>query len=853
MLGDPSSPSDDDINRIEEMLLNKVQQRTPTRMNEDTYLVKVFKYYDLGDSGFCDFDQFRKALQPFTSGVGGLEFIFSRYSSDGLLNYKAFAQDFVSGALRNPLPGGMDGDEYMETVDQTLQRMKMAVFAKGPRGITSFAIAFRNADPQNKRTLSYEEFEEVLKDFSNNMECPLSPDLVENLFISFRQMYNPTQLSYDEFFLALKLELSPDRVASIRAAFRRLDVSSEGLVDIDAMINAYNANRHPMVSEGVRTAQDILDEFSETLQDLVAFRRGQRSYPTNLVAWEEFEDYYSTISGCIESDAQFCNVLTRVWDIDKTPSAALDAKAVAAAPAAGVPPKSRTGLHHWQTNTLPSSNAYRNVDTVVNLDEVLQRARKIISKRGLRSAVDVVKNFVQVDDDVDDFIDVYEFRQACTQSQLTFRDEEEDRIFGAFAASPRGQGAQRRMNVFKFLQAVQGTMNFQRRQLVETVFVALGGTLGDKDSTVSPAGLKDGFAPEQHPMVTKGELDPLLVLNEFLDTFSILAHVLGGCQNGMVALADLIAYYEVVSSTIDNDAYFDLMMRRIWMLPLSGDEPEENGNGAPKIHPHRPIPMYERPPSPMAERKPPRFDGPSAYSTNADPDDGDLHRRFLRKELQASDTTGGYPGCSPITKSQIRFDETISSEVGIICKRLRQNLARRNLRGWCSLVKHFGMYDYRKNGSIMRLDWERINKSLGLGLSPEERESLFKSLSYSRKDGSMDFRECLKHAKGPMSPKRAEYIGALFENLCDIAKRDAVPASVLKQRFEARSSPLCVLGKKDPTTVETDFFEAVDFFGGSSLDSDKFFDFFSVISAVFEEEDEFRLMCTAAFGLSMDR
>jgi len=404
------------------------------------------------------------------------------------------------------------------------------------------------------------------------------------------------------------------------------------------------------------------------------------------------------------------------------------------------------------------------------------------------------------------------------------------------------------MNVFRFLQAVQGTMGFQRRQIVEQVYVALGGKLDDKEQTISPAILKDGFHAESHPMVTKGELDPLLVLNEFLDTFSILAHVLGGCQNGMVALADLIAYYEVVSSTIDNDAYFDLMMRRIWNLPLDNANGEENGH----VQPTRPIPMYDRPPSPMAERKPPRFDGPSAYSTNVVEPDGD-HRRFLRKEFTAPPPTGGYPGCSPITKSQIRFDEDISSEVGIICKRLRQSLARRNFRGWCSLVKHFGMYDYRKNGSIMRLDWERINKSLGLGLSPEERESLFKSLSYNRKDGSMDARECLKHAKGRMTPKRVEYIGNLFENLQNEAKRDVVPASVLKNRFDARSSPLVVLGKKDPSTVETDFFEAVDFFGGSSLDNEKFFEFFGIVSAVFEEEDEFRLMTTAAFQLPMDR
>merc|ERR1719162_1221388 len=114
-------------------------------------------------------------------------------------------------------------------------------------------------------------------------------------------MYAPAQIAYDEFFQALKEEPGPDRRASVRAAFRR----------------------------------------------------GQRSYPTNLVAWEEFEDYYKFICGCFESDAQFIMTLTRAWDLDKSPSDSIETRHHQAAPAAGIPPKGRSGLHHWQENTLP--------------------------------------------------------------------------------------------------------------------------------------------------------------------------------------------------------------------------------------------------------------------------------------------------------------------------------------------------------------------------------------------------------------------------------------------------------------------------------------------------------------------
>merc|ERR1719311_1552380 len=103
------------------------------------------------------------------------------------------------------------------------------------------------------------------------------------------------------------------------------------------MFRTFNANRHPQVADGSRQPDEVLEEFTETMKDLVAFRRGQRSYPTNLVAWEEFEDYYKFISGCYDTDQLFCNILQRVWDMDKVPDATIDTRAYMAAPAAGIP------------------------------------------------------------------------------------------------------------------------------------------------------------------------------------------------------------------------------------------------------------------------------------------------------------------------------------------------------------------------------------------------------------------------------------------------------------------------------------------------------------------------------------
>lgn len=857
------SDSLEDLCRIEEMLLNKMQQRTPARMSEDTYICKTFRYHDLGNLGVCDFARFKKALTPFSSGVteDALQAIFDRYAPSGSLNYKQFAVEFVTGTRRSPDPDDGD-DEIYESAEEIITRLKNFIYANGPYAVIGLAMAFRNADPMNKRTMGVDQFHRTLAGYFQGSECLIDYEHSEQIFTAFRQMYSPMQMAYDEFFLALKEELSQERRAAIRAAFRRLDSGCEGLVDIAHVVNSFNASRHPFVSDGSRDASDIMQEFSETLQDLVAFRRGQRSFPTNLVAWEEFEDYYKFISGCYETDQLFVNILHKTWDIDKTPDMSIDTRASMAAPAAGVPPKTRAGLHHWQENTLPASTTFRSVETRVDVDEILTRLRKTVGKRGLRGGVDVVRRFVAADDDVDDLVDVYEFRSACQDCQLTLQNEEEDRIFETFGEAsevPRtpvplapGMPPPRtptKIRLSQFLKALHGDLNDARRQLVEQVYDSLhpkveveeGGELA-----VSPATLRETFCPDQHPLVTKGTADPQAVMSEFLDTFSILAHVLGTCQGGLVTRDDFLSYYEVVSSTVDNDAFFDLCLRRLWALPVVK-------NGGQTMPPRRAVPSYEGAPSPMAERRPPPHSGQSAYSQgggqSGDPRENEAHRRYCRAREPVSQTAPTY---SPITKSHIIFNDAVSSEVNSICSRLRQNLSRRGLKGWKSIIEHFGKYDYKRNGSIMRLDYDRLQRSMGLGLSPEDRDALYRALSANKKDGSMDYTACLHYVKGQMPASRQERVSALFETLRgrDGAHDSCVAADTLTGNFNASSSPQCIIGKKTAADVQREWCEAVQFFCSDDVfDYDQFVDFFATVSSIHDEEDEFRLMTSAVFNL----
>merc|ERR1719162_106951 len=95
-----------------------------------------------------------------------------------------------------------------------------------------------------------------------------------------------------------------------------------------------------------------------------------------------------------------------------------------------------------------------------------------------------------------------------------------------------------------------------------------------------------------------------------------------------------------------------------------------------------------------------------------------------------------------------------SGELGAVICRLRESLGKRGLKGWKNLVQRFQQYDYKRNGTVMRLDWQRLHRSLGLGLSPEEQEVIYKGLSAGRKDAAMDYDKCLLSLRGSFSEKR---------------------------------------------------------------------------------------------------
>eukprot|EP00002_Diphylleia_rotans_P003156 TRINITY_DN1212_c0_g5_i13.p2 TRINITY_DN1212_c0_g5~~TRINITY_DN1212_c0_g5_i13.p2 ORF type:complete len:137 (-),score=38.95 TRINITY_DN1212_c0_g5_i13:176-586(-) len=110
----------------------------------------------------------------------------------------------------------------------------------------------------------------------------------------------------------------------------------------------------------------------------------------------------------------------------------------------------------------------------------------------------------------------------------------------------------------EFLKALRGEMNASRKKWVTKAFQKL-----DKDGSglVNLDDIRDVYKAAKHPKVLSGERTEEQILVEFLNGFEKY-----GDADGQVTLEEFTGYYQDVSNSVDDDAYFAVMMQNAWQL-----------------------------------------------------------------------------------------------------------------------------------------------------------------------------------------------------------------------------------------------------------------------------------------------
>ncbi|RHY09404.1 hypothetical protein DYB25_008721 [Aphanomyces astaci] len=138
-----------------------------------------------------------------------------------------------------------------------LEQVKKAILARGgANGIQGISRMMRIMDDSGDKRLSRDEFKFGLRDYG--VDC--SDSDVDSLLCAF-DTDGDGFISFDEFLVALRGDISPRRLQFIDMAFQKLDKSKDGRVTIDDLRTVYDVSKHPEFIQGKQTADQILSEF----------------------------------------------------------------------------------------------------------------------------------------------------------------------------------------------------------------------------------------------------------------------------------------------------------------------------------------------------------------------------------------------------------------------------------------------------------------------------------------------------------------------------------------------------------------------------------------------------------------
>merc|ERR1719478_1068209 len=109
-------------------------------------------------------------------------------------------------------------------------------------------------------------------------------------------------------------------------------------------------------------------------------------------------------------------------------------------------------------------------------------------------------------------------------------------------------------------------MNAFRKGLSQKAFKIM-----DKDGSgvLDINDIRQNYNAKQHPKVQSGKKTEDEILSEFLDTFEDHFCDMKGqedSRDGKITPEEWCEYYNNVSMSIDDDAYFELMMNNAWNL-----------------------------------------------------------------------------------------------------------------------------------------------------------------------------------------------------------------------------------------------------------------------------------------------
>jgi len=115
------------------------------------------------------------------------------------------------------------------------------------------------------------------------------------------------------------------------------------------------------------------------------------------------------------------------------------------------------------------------------------------------------------------------------------------------------------ISISEFMRGIRGQMPKHRKDLVRLAFNRLDRT-GDGEVTIED--IKDVYDTDFHPDVINGRMTKEAVLEDILSVYEGTSRD----KDGIITWPEFLDYYRDISAGIEEDSYFELMIRNAWHL-----------------------------------------------------------------------------------------------------------------------------------------------------------------------------------------------------------------------------------------------------------------------------------------------
>jgi len=201
-------------------------------------------------------------------------------------------------------------------IEDLLAHLRANLIQRGPRGLMSIKRTFMLLDENSDKRISFHEFEKMFKRY----RFILSQVEINNLFNYFDKD-GSGYIDYGEFVNGIVGDLNEFRKDVLKQVFEKLDKEETGFITVGQLRESYNPKEHPLVRQGKRSEDEILGDFIDILEYHFSLLNEKNDENVDVndikIDFEDFCDFYKTISICIEEDKYFEVMVLSEWGIKK--------------------------------------------------------------------------------------------------------------------------------------------------------------------------------------------------------------------------------------------------------------------------------------------------------------------------------------------------------------------------------------------------------------------------------------------------------------------------------------------------------------------------------------------------------